>query len=272
VTVTHDEILSRLAQPWVAIVPGRRTMAKRALPAHASEPSPNVVVSALPADKTALDVSGQFRLRHWKPRFNEAHVPTGYAWQFITPGGDRLLLFTWVNWLRNSRQLFEAFCRDTGREFGTLSPDGVVVLGAKTIPFRACRLVHENELRPRPPAAVECKPAEAILAKAEQLLKGRTSRFEAIDYRELFDDEEAHDDDLQARLEENFRTNLSRYERALTTRYGPPVTAGPGEHRDIPVNSVLRHVIWAVGKRSLFLALSHEDRELPWVIDLGVAV
>jgi hypothetical protein len=272
VTVTHDEILSRLARPWVDIVPSRRATAKRSWPAHAHEPSPNVIVSALPADRTALAVTGQFRLRHRKPRFNEAHVPAGYAWQFLAPGGGRLLLFTWANWLRNSRQMFEDFCRETGREFGTLLPDGSVALGGRTIPFRECRIVHESELRPRPPASVECKPAGVILAWAERLLRARASRSEDIDYRELFDDEEARDDDLQARLEENLRANLSRYELGLTTRYGPPAAAGPRGHRDIPINGVLRHAIWTVGKRSLYLALSHEDRELPWVVCLGVKV
>lgn len=247
-------------------------MAKRALPAHANEPSPNVLVVALPTDRTALDVSGQFRLRHWKPRFNEAHVPQGYAWQFIAPSGGRLLLFTWVNWLRNSRQMFEGFCRESGRESGTLSLDGPIVLGAKTIPFRGCRLVHEDELRPREPVAVPGKSDQAILAKAEQLLKGRTSQFDEINSREFFNDEEAHDDSLQATLEENFRANLASYERALTTRYGPPANAGPEGNRNIPINGVLRHVIWTAGKRSLYLALSHEDTELPWVIYLGVKV
>jgi hypothetical protein len=244
-TITHDELLARLARPWVEIVPGRSAIPRRDLPAHAHEPSPNVIASALSADRTSLDVCGQFRLKHRTPRFNAAHVPCDFAWQIVAPGGQRLLIFTWTNWLRNSRQLFEAFCRETGRETGTLTPDGVVVMESRSIPLRDCRLVHEDRFRPRPPVAIKKMPAKTVVAKAEELLKGRTSRFEDLDHREPYDEKEAHDDDLQRTLEASFLANMASYEKALVAKFGPPTEAGPGGHDAVPVNGLLRHAVWA---------------------------
>lgn len=270
--MTHDELLEKLALPWIEIIPSRRTMSKRSLPPHAGEPSPNVIVVAQPDDKTSLDLCGRFRQEHWKPRFNEAHVPCDCAWQIVAPSGERLLIFTWVNWLRNSRQMFEDFCRETKHEFGTLNPDGVIVMEARQIQFRSCRLTHQDQFRPRPSVTVKKQSAKSVLAKAEQLLQSRKSKFEDIDYRELYDDEEAHDEQLQAQLESNFLANMAFYEKALSKKYGAPVDAAPHKHKSIPINGVLRHSLWTVGKKRLYLAVSHEDRELPWVTYLGVIV
>lgn len=271
-TITHDDILARLACPWIEIVPSRRTMAKRNLPTHAHEPSPNVIVLAHPKDKTSLDICSQFRQKHWNPRFNPAHVPSEFAWQILTPNEERLLLFTWGNWLRNSRNMFEEFCRDTHHEFGTLTPDGMIVMASRNIPFRDCQLTHENQFRPRPPVTVKKQSAKSILVKAEKLLKSRKSKFEDVDYRELYEDEEAHDDELQAQLESIFLANMASYEKALSVGLGTPAEVGPDEHKTIPINGVVRHAIWTVGRKRLYLAVSHEDRELPWVTYLGVSV
>lgn len=269
VTIEHDEILAKLALPWIEIVPSRRTMSKRSLPSHAHEPSPNVIVVAHSADKTTLDVCSKFLQRHWKPRFNMAHAPGECAWQIITPSDERLLIFTWVNWLRNSRPMFEEFCRETSHEFGTLTPDGIIVIEARQIPFRQCRLIHQDQLRRRP-ATIKKQSAKSILAKADELLRSRKSKFENVDYRELSDDEEAHDDEHQAQLESIFLSNMASYEKALSVRFGTAVEVGPDEHKAIPINGVVRHAIWAVGKKRLYLAVSHEDRELPWVTYLGI--
>jgi hypothetical protein len=268
--VTPDELLARLALPWIEIAPSRKKLPKRSLPPHAGEPSPNVVVLARPGDQTSLDICSQFRQQHWKPKFNLAHVPTDFAWQIVTPGGERLLLFTWNNWQRNSRQMFEEFCRATQREFGTITPDGMIVLGSRQIPLRDCRLVHEVALQVRVPAVVKQMSAESILKTAEGLLKGRVSRCVDLDYRQFADDAEAYDDGVQQATEAVFLDNMASYEMILTAKYGPPTAAGEYEHERIPVNGQVRHVMWKVGRQRLYLAVSHEDREMPWVTLLGV--
>jgi hypothetical protein len=270
--ITHEQILARLAAPWIEIVPSRRKRSKRSLPANAHEPSPNVLVVAHPADKTSLDLCSQFRQKHWKPRFNIAHVPCDFAWQIVTPSGERLLIFTWVNWLRNSRQMFQEFCRATNHEFGTLTQDGMIVMASRNIPFRHCRLTREDQLRPRPPVTIKKQLAKSILAKADGLLKSRKSKFEDVDYRELYDDEEAHDDELQGKLEASFLANMVSYEKVVSVKFGLPTEVGTDEHKSIPINGVVRYAIWTVGKKRLYLAVSHEDTELPWVTYLGVTV
>jgi hypothetical protein len=269
-TIGHSDIQARIAATWLDIIPSRRKLAKRSLPPQAHECTPNVLVVALPTDKSNLDLCGQFRLRHWKPGFDMAHIPSDFVWQIVTPGGQRLMLFTWTNWRRNSRKLFEDFCRETGRKFGTLTLDGAAIVGAETIPLGSCRLVHETELRARPALVVKAKSAKVLASKAEQFLKRRTGHFEAIDYREFHDEPEAHDDRMQESVEQMFRVNFAKYESALTDKYGSPTKGGSKGHRDIPINGVMQYQIWRVGSKSLYLALSHEDRELPWVIYLGI--
>jgi hypothetical protein len=269
-TFTNADLLARVAATWLDIVPSRQSLAKRSLPPQANEPTPNVVVVALPTDRCNLELCGQFRQRHWKPRFDEAHVPCDFAWQIVAPGDRRLLLFTWTNWRRNSRKLFEDFCQETGREFGTLTPDGNIFLAAETIPLGSCRLLHESEFRPKPPLTIKPKSAKTLAAKAKNLLKQRTSQSEPIDCREFFDDQEAHDDSLHRTLERMFRDNISKYQAALTREYGPPTNEGFSAHRDIPLNGVMRYAVWEISQKTLYLALAHEDRELPYVIYLGV--
>lgn len=267
-TITHDEILARLACPWIEIVPNRRTMAKRNLPTHAHETSPNVIVLAHPNDKTSLDICSQFRQKHWNPRFNTAHVPSDFAWQILTPNEERLLLFTWVNWLRNSRQMFEEFCRETNHEFGTLTQDGMIVMASRSIPFRACRLTHEDQLR----LAKKSQSKEPdVVALAKKYLRAKADGCQEIEMREFWDEAAAHDDEL---IEETYRQFLAKmkvYQARLAAEFGEPSEAGKDEHDAIPRNGILEHAIWDVNGKSLFLAVSHEDGELPCEILLGVS-
>ena len=249
--ITHDDILKRINDTWLEIMPSRKSLAKKLLPSQANSPSPNVVVVALPTDTGNLIVCREYRLKRWKPGFNDAHVPSDYRWQLVTPAGQRLLLFTWVNWRRNSRQLFEEFCRETKREY-------------------ECRIIDESEQTKPAPKAIKPKSAKVLLATAAQLLKRRSSQCKELDCQELWDDAAAHDDDLQNTIEKNFRANFERYAEVLNKEYGTPTKTGATEHRQIPLNGVLRYATWTVSQKSLYLALSHEDRELPWLISLGI--
>ncbi|MCA8986774.1 MAG: hypothetical protein KDA78_03990 [Planctomycetaceae bacterium] len=268
-TITHDDILERVTSTWLDIIPSRRTIARRSLPSHANEITPNVLVVARKSDVCNLDLCSEFRQRHWKPRFDDGHVPGDFVWQLVTPDGQRLLLFTWVNWKRNSRKMFIDFCQETEREVGTLSLDGSVNIGTTAIPLRSCQIVHEKQFRSAQTIVVKPKSARTILSKAAQLLKCTSSQFKELDCRELQDDEEAHDDQLQDTLKETFLKNCEQYEQAITKKYGAPTGRGSKEHPEIPVNGVIRYFIWSTGKQKLYLAVSHEDRELPWIISMG---
>jgi hypothetical protein len=231
-----------------------------------------VLVVAQPTEVSSAKLIRDYEFRDPKRRLDIQHVPKKWGWQVVLPTGERLLLFSWVNWRRNSAELFEQFCIENGREFGSLDLDGTIRLGSHAIRLQECRLVHQDEFRPKPATTVKSKSAKAVLSLAAKLLQSRSSRFEDIDCREFRDDQEAHDEELQERLEAELRANLSKHEKTLAKEYGQPVAAGPDEHRDIPINGVCRHVIWTVGRKSLYLALSHEDRELPWVISIGIKV
>jgi hypothetical protein len=272
VTITHDDILARVTETWLEAVPGRRKLAKRSLPSHANDLTLNVLVVAGKNDTCNLDLCSEFLQRHWKPRFDMAHVPGEFVWQLVTPDGRRLMLFTWINWRRNSHQMFVDFCQETGREVGTLSPDGSIQIGSTTISLRRCKLLHEDECRRRQATVIKARPARTLLLKAEELLKSSASQCEEIDCREFYDDEEAHDDQLQESLEGMFLKNCAKYEKAITQKYGAPAMEGTTEHCDLPLNGVLRYFIWSIKEKMLYLAVCHEDRELPWVVCLGTIV
>ena len=74
------------------------------------------------------------------------------------------------------------------------------------------------------------------------------------------------------KVEANFLANIASYEKTLSGKFGPPTEAGLDNHGSIPINGRLPHAIWTVGKKRLYLVVSHEDTELPWVISLGVTV
>lgn len=269
-SITHEELLSRLSLAWIDLVPGRRKLPKRDLPQHAQEPSPILLVVAGPKDTTSLEIISEFLKKHLKPKYDHAHTPTGYAWQLITPTGERLLVFTWVNWRKNSRQLFETLCQESGRAYGTLTTDGLIELGTRTIPFRDCQIIQEDQLRQRPPLQVKPHPAKAIVTQAEKLLKARKSKCEELHCREFFDDAEAHDEEVQSQLEATFLSSMKTYEKALASRYGAPTRTGTDQVDQIPINGVVRYALWEIGAKTLYLAAAHEDRELAWVILLGV--
>lgn len=116
----------------------------------------------------------------------------------------------------------------------------------------------------------DLSPIEMLLAKADALLLSESDQFEVIDYRGFLNDEEAHSDRIQNLRAIEFRERFDMYRAALVSRYGPPDQTGSDVLCHIPICGILHQGIWTAGTKSLYLALSHEDRELPFVILLGI--
>jgi hypothetical protein len=268
---THQQILERLAVKWIDMGGGRRSLAKRKLPPQAYDSSPNVVVKALTSEEKADEVCGHFRSKHWNSRFDEAHVPMALAWHVIAPTGETFFIYIWGNWRSNSATLFREYCVEAGREVGELSADGTIDLGSRTISFFDCTLIHEDEIQPGLPRKEKSKAGQDCIAAARRLLRGKKNACEEIEERTFSHDKEAHDDELQERLEQSFAKKLKSFRKKLSTVFQEPTETGTDNHCDIPLNGILEYAIWKVSGKSLYLATVHEDRELPWLIVLGVS-
>lgn len=113
-------------------------------------------------------------------------------------------------------------------------------------------------------------PEPDVVAIAKSYLRGKKDVCEELDQREFWDEEEAHDDELVERTHRQFLRKMKAYQKLLTAEFGEPAAVGKDEHDAIPRNGVLEHAIWDVNGKLLFLAVSHEDTELPCLILLGV--
>lgn len=109
-------------------------------------------------------------------------------------------------------------------------------------------------------------PVEAVkkcLAGDEQVALLKIFQFQ--------DDVEAHDDDLQERLEKEFLDAFNEARIALNGVFGSHTDLELEEGEDlVPLCGVFRACSWHVGETSLYLAAIHEDRETPFLLIAGV--
>ena len=113
-------------------------------------------------------------------------------------------------------------------------------------------------------------PEPDVVALANTYFRAKKDVCEELDEREFWDEEEAHDHELVEKIHRQFLRKMKGYQKLLTAEFGEPAVVGKDEHNAIPRNGVLEHAIWDVKGRSLFLAVSHEDTELPCLILLGM--
>jgi hypothetical protein len=113
-------------------------------------------------------------------------------------------------------------------------------------------------------------PEPDVVALAKKHLRAKKDVCEELDEREFWDEEEAHDVELVEKTYRQFLRKMKAYRKLRTAEFGEPAVVGEDEHDAIPRNGILEHAIWDVKGKSLFLAVSHEDTELPCLILLGV--
>ena len=86
------------------------------------------------------------------------------------------------------------------------------------------------------------------------------------------DDEEAHDDKLQEKLEAEFRQLWLAVTEELNQTFGLGETYPLPEDGDIewiPLNGIGGASSWDTDKGRLWLAYAHEDRETPIILMIG---
>jgi hypothetical protein len=104
---------------------------------------------------------------------------------------------------------------------------------------------------------------------ARELLRQGDETLEELLIHEIRDDEEAHDDAAQDRLERDFVAAFDEALRRLRSAFGEPLRLGDEDDDVIPLCGVFRWAVWEPGGKTLFLAAAHEDREVPYLLMLG---
>ena len=108
-----------------------------------------------------------------------------------------------------------------------------------------------------------------VLAIATQVLD-EPGEMEPVRLDMLEDDEIAHDDEAMKSLYSEFETFFDEAKSVLTQNYGEPAEiAEEDEEEVVPLNGIWRYALWSTDQATLFLALSHEDREAPVILMLG---
>ena len=271
ITIKPDDLLKQLATPWIDMGGGRRALAKRKLPAQAFDPSPNMAVCALPAELHGDSVSTAYLLTFARPYESLRHVPIALPWQLITPRRDRLFLFTWNNWKQNSKALFQKHLLGLGRQFGSVAADGGIELGGQCFSIKKCQIVHFSQYEPQRACIERSEVVDDDVAAAKSLMKGTVDAREDF-HMQHFDEADAHNLKLLEQTKARFEKRLQQQVRKLAKEFGEPAERGNDQHPSIPVNGVFRYALWLDGRKTLYLAASHEDIGLPCVLTLGVSL
>jgi hypothetical protein len=106
---------------------------------------------------------------------------------------------------------------------------------------------------------------------AKQLLDDGPGGLEELHIHEFTGDEESHDDEAVEALYAEFGAEFDRTVAGLTREYGSQSRLGNEDDEVVPLNGVLRFVVWTVGDAQLFLAIAHEHRGVPILLMLGTA-
>jgi hypothetical protein len=84
------------------------------------------------------------------------------------------------------------------------------------------------------------------------------------------DDVVAHDDELQDHLKVEFEGEWKRATAEIALEFGEATIAILYDETEyVPLNGVYGASSWQIGKKRLFVAYAHEDRETPYLLVVG---
>ena len=106
---------------------------------------------------------------------------------------------------------------------------------------------------------------------ARKCLSATTARqLEPLMIYQFKDDVAAHDDELQHHLKVEFEEAWERATAEIAREFGTATIAILWDETEyVPLNGVYGASSWQIGKKRLFVAYAHEDRELPYLLVVG---
>ncbi len=112
-------------------------------------------------------------------------------------------------------------------------------------------------------------PAD-IVSFAEELINDEPGSLEIIKIYMIEDDEEAHDDEFQKQKHLEFEAVHNSLAKELSKKFGTPkIAKKEDEFNKIPLCGVYPAATWEVNGAELYLAVSHEERETPYLLAIG---
>jgi hypothetical protein len=110
----------------------------------------------------------------------------------------------------------------------------------------------------------KAKSINGVVALAQELLKARACQSKDLEFETMED----ADDVLIREAYKRLRRRFGDFLRPLEGEFGQPAT-GTRQIDFLPVG-VIQYALWQIDARVLYLVVSHEDRDLPCSIKLGV--
>lgn len=111
-----------------------------------------------------------------------------------------------------------------------------------------------------------------IVSFAEELISGEPRSLEIIKIDMIDNEEETHDDEFQKQKHLEFEAVHRSLVEKLSQKFGTPkIAMAEDEFNTIPLCGVSPAATWEVNGAELFLAVSHEEREAPYLLAIGVA-
>ena len=107
-----------------------------------------------------------------------------------------------------------------------------------------------------------------IFELAGKLLRAKSEKIEELEVHCFEDEGDAHDESVWTRIHLEFIDHARQLQVEMETGSAPFET-GESEDDRIPVNGVLYYAIQRFGWKYLYLAVSHEDTELPVYLLIG---
>jgi hypothetical protein len=115
------------------------------------------------------------------------------------------------------------------------------------------------------------KTDSSAVGLALKCLAAEGKQLELLLIYQFKDDAEAHDDELQRRLEVEFEKEWKRATTEIACEFGAATIAVDyNDTRYVPLNGVGGVSSWLVGDKRLYVCYAHEDRELPYLLVVGV--
>lgn len=131
----------------------------------------------------------------------------------------------------------------------------------------------QKELRKRKPKGKASKDVLVtgtinIFEIAGRLLRAKSNKVEELVCSEFEDEGDAHDETIWRQKQVDIIAEAHAIQAELESVF-PPDETGDTEHGAIPVNGVHYYALWQISWKHLFVAVSHEDTELPVYLLLG---
>ncbi len=109
-----------------------------------------------------------------------------------------------------------------------------------------------------------------VLSLARECLSAPESKSAPLLVYYFEGDREAHDDELQARLEIEFKRAWLDATSELEKEFGQPLVSEEyDETRWVPLSGVGGASLWQTKEGRLWVAYAHEDRETPYLLLVG---